>query len=190
MHVEIEDRFFIKNPDVVEKNLYKFANFIDEKIQVDEYFVPKCKDFFLEKPTKEYFRIRHEDNKSIVGYYYCHFDEHGRLLKTDEYETNISNHIMMYQIFIKLGFKKKVTVKKLRKHFKYKCINIMLDYIHELGCFLEIEYNGNLKSIEKIRKYSLKLLDKYQAVWYESSNMGYSDMVLSIKDNIKNKTLS
>ncbi|MCC7570513.1 class IV adenylate cyclase [Candidatus Micrarchaeota archaeon] len=126
---------FLKNPKEVQKKLNEIASFIKEKNQKDKYFVPKNRDFFQEKPTKEYLRIRHQEGHSKLAYHFCHFQNNGDLLKSDEYETEIKDPKTMTEILEKLGFIKKVTVTKHRKYYEYKNFEVLIDYIKELVIF-------------------------------------------------------
>lgn len=181
MNKEIEIKVFLENPAEVEKKLRKIAKFVKEKLQKDEYFVPKHKDFFNQNPVTEYLRVRHEDGKNKIAYHFCHFDKKGALLETEEYETEVDNSGMMSTILKKLGMKHKITVTKYRKYFKYKNFEVLLDHIQELGFFLEIEAKNVKGTIQQIKKECYKLLDEFGAVWKKTPNKGYPDMILDKK---------
>lgn len=182
MEEEVEIKVVLKNPDDVEKHLNNIAKFVKELDQIDEYFVPKGRDYFSENPTKEYLRLRsnkgHSD-KNKIGYHFCHFSPDGSLLKTDEYETFVSDGKIMKTILKNLGAVSRVTVTKQRKTFDYKDFEIVLDHIKELGYFLEVEAKRSFGSLEETKKQCYAVLDELNAKWEKAPNMGYPDMVLA-----------
>lgn len=181
MNEEVEIKVFLDNPKQVEEKLKKVSRFLKEKTQVDEYFTPKHKDFFKEKPVTEYLRVRTEDKKSNLGYLFCHFDKDGRLLKTDEYELKIEDTKMASTILNKLDMKLVVTVTKTRKYFDYKDFEVLLDHIKELGFFIEVEAKKMLGSLEETRNKCYEVLKEINADWHETPNMGYPLMILNKK---------
>ena len=179
MNEEIEIKVILKNPEELEQRLNDIAQFIKEKTQKDEYFVPAGNDFFAVNPTKEYLRIRHQQGKSEMGYHYCHFNDSGELLKTDGYETVVEDPEMTAVILEKLGFTKKVTVTKQRKYYEYKDFEILIDYIEELGYFLEIEAKKRHGNVEETIEQCYALLDEIGAKWEKTSKEGgYPDRIL------------
>jgi adenylate cyclase, class 2 len=181
MQEEIEIKVFLKNPEEVKATLKKLAKFIKEKTQKDEYFVPQHKDFFAQKPTREYLRVRSEDGKNNVGYHFCHLDKDGSLIKTDEYETTITNPEMMVVILKKLGMQHRVTVTKHRTYFEYKGFEVLVDHIEELGYFMEIEAKDARGTIKQTKETCYALLDEFGATWEKTPNQGYPDMLLARK---------
>jgi adenylate cyclase class 2 len=179
MNEEVEIKVSLKNPKEVEAKLNSLAKFIKEKKQVDEYFVPKHKDFFKERLVTEYLRVRHEDGKDNLGYLFCHFDKDERLVKTDEYEVIVKDPDMASIILKKLDMVLKVTVTKQRKYFEYKDFEVLLDYIKELGFFLEVEAKKISGSLEETKKRCYEILKDFNADWEENPHMGYPLMILA-----------
>jgi adenylate cyclase class 2 len=179
MNEEIEIRVIVKDLGKIEEKLRKIAKFVKAKDQKDEYFVPSGNDYFAEKKTKEYFRVRNEKGKSHINYSFCHFGNEGKLFKTDEYETGIEDPETISAILKKTGFILKVTVEKHRKIFEYKDFEICLDEIKGLGSFVEIEAKKMLGSPEETRKKCYEMLNELSSDWEDSPNMGYPDMVMS-----------
>ncbi len=175
---EVEIKVILKNPKEAIESLKKKAKFVKEKNQKDEYYIPEHKDFFSEHPTKEYLRIRYEKGKNHLGYHLCHFSEDRTLLKTDEYETKVESPETISKILKKLDMIKKITVTKNRKSYKYKGFEILVDYIKELGYFLEIEAKKIESSIEETKKECYIILEELGVEWEKALNMGYPDMIL------------
>jgi predicted adenylyl cyclase CyaB len=181
MNEEVEIKVFLENPNEVEEKLKKVGKFVKEKTQVDEYFTPKHKDYSKANPVIEYLRVRNEDGKSNLGYLFCHFDKNGRLLKTDEYELKIEDTKMASIILKKLDMVHKVSVTKTRKYFDYKDFEVLIDYIKELGFFIEVEAKKMFGSLEETRDKCFKVLEELEAHWHETPNMGYPLMILEKK---------
>jgi len=178
MNEEVEIKVILKNSDDVISFLNEKAKFVKEKNQKDEYFVPIHKDFFSVNPTKEYLRVRYEEEKNHFGYHFCHFEDDGSLLKTDEYETKVENPEIISEILKKLDMIHKVTITKHRKFYDYKNFEILIDYIEELGYFLEIEAKKIDGSIKNTKEQCYKILEELGAEWEKAPNMGYPDMLL------------
>jgi len=186
MNEEVEIQVILKNPEEVEAKLNKIAEFVKEKKQKDEYFVPKHEDFFSLKRPIKYLRVRHEENNNRVGYMFLHFEaDTENLLKTDEYETKIENPDMMSIILKKLDMIHRVTVKKQRRCFDYKDFEILIDNIEELGYFIEIEAKKLLGSIEETKKKCYEILEEIGADWEKPKKGGYPRLVLE-KSSLKN----
>src|SRR3989344_7862259 len=139
MNEEVEIKAHLKNPGVVEAFLNKEAELIKNKKQVDVYYTPNKKDFFAIHPVTKYLRIRTEGKRTTLEYLFCHFEKEGSLLKTDEYEVSIDNPKNMDIILRQLGFVEKVTVVKQRASFAFNSFEISLDFIEDLGHFIEVE---------------------------------------------------
>ncbi|MCX6707687.1 MAG: class IV adenylate cyclase [Candidatus Woesearchaeota archaeon] len=178
MNEEIEIKVSVKNLGKAEEKLRKIARFVKAKDQKDEYFMPPNKDYFAEKPTKEYFRVRNEKGKGHINYSFCHYGKDGKLLKTDEYETDINDPETMSVILGKIGMIKKVIVEKHRKMFEYKDFEICLDEIKGLGFFVEVEAKKMMGSPEETKRKCYEILEEIGADWKDAPNMGYPDMVI------------
>lgn len=178
MNKEVEIAVIVKNPEEAEKNILKIARHLRTTEQTDKYFVPKNNDFFKEKKTKEYVRIRYDKDKSHLNYSYCHYDKEGHFLSTDEYESIIESPEDVEELLKRIGMIHKVTVKKLRKYFIYDTFEITLDYIEGLGYFIEIEAKKDFGSPEKTRDECYNVLSKLNIDYEECPDLGYPDMVL------------
>lgn len=181
MNEEVEIQVVLKNPEEVELKLREVARFVKEKIQKDEYFTPVHENFFsLDIPVK-YLRVRHEDGKNELAYLFLHLNEDKFLSKTDEYEVKLDNPEMMSIILKKLDMENKVTVTKNGKTFHYGDFEVCLDYIKELGYFIEIEAKKIVGSIDETRKRCFEILSDLGAEWKELpvGFRGYPIMVLA-----------
>lgn len=184
MNEEVEIKVILKNPGEVEKKLKELARFIKAKDQLDEYFTPKHEDFFSLNPPVEYLRVRHEDGKDELNYNYLHLNEKGILMKTDEYEVGVTDPKMMSVILEKLDMIHKISVTKHRKTYELGDFEICIDFIEEIGYFVEVEAKKIIKSIEKTRDRCYEILEEIGADWEDIplSLRGYPIMVLAKKE--------
>lgn len=178
MNKEIEIKVIVKNPEETEKNILRIPNYLRTAEQTDKYFVPKNNDFFKEKLTKEFLRIRHDGKNSHLNYSYCHYDDEGHFLSTDEYESIIKNPADVEELLKKIGMVYKVTVKKLRKYFIYNDFEITLDNIEGLGYFIEIEAKKYFESPEKTIDECYNILNRLNINYEKCPELGYPDMIL------------
>lgn len=124
------------------------AAFIKDSNQIDTYYQPKYHKFVSndDKPIKEWLRIGKRGNKVILNYknwydYYC-----------DEYEVEVSDANPLAKIFKALNFEEIAVVDKKRKIYLYQDkYEFSLDYVKDLGYFVEIE----------IKKYDTTILEEY-----------------------------
>lgn len=142
------------------------AKFIKESRQLDTYYQPTYRNFLNDKEINEWLRIGERGNKKILNYKNWHDN-----MYCDEYEVEIDKSDNLDKIFNILGLEKIAIVDKDRKTYFYlNKYEIALDYVKELGYFIEIEvkkytenpideYN-NLLKIAKSLKLNLDNIDK------------------------------
>lgn len=148
---DIETEIKIKITEHEYKNLDKFmkekALLLKENRQIDHYYQPTYRKFLNGEIINEWLRIGERGNRKILNYKNWHNN-----IYCDEYEVEIDNSDNLDKIFNILGLEKIATVDKKRKTFFYlDKYEIALDYIQELGYFIEIE----------VKKYCKDLLDEY-----------------------------
>lgn len=96
---------------------------------------------------------------------------------TNEWETKVSNGAIAQEIFLKLGFSVDVSVDKKRETYSNSEVEIVLDQVDGLGCFIEIE----APNVEILNKYEGGLgLDGVTPI----SGAGYPDL---LRDALKTK---
>jgi adenylate cyclase, class 2 len=183
MNVEIEIKVKIRNPMEVRKNLLKISRLSKEKTQVDHYYVPTDDDYFRVSPTKEYLRVRIEGTNAILGHHLCHYDDDGKLLKTEENETEVGDPETIFKILESLGFVRRVTVRKHREVYDYGNYEIVLDNIEELGDFLEVEVKKVTSSESDERSGCYKIVGMLEADHAPADDGGYPDMLIKSLDS-------
>lgn len=125
------DKFFAENSVFISKNK-----------QIDTYFQPTYRSFLNNEIINEWLRIGVRGNKIILNYKNWHDS-----MYCDEYEVEVDNSENLEKIFNVLGLEKIAVVDKVRKSFLYlDKYEISLDYVEELGHFIEIEVKSYSKS--------------------------------------------
>ncbi|MFA5355117.1 MAG: class IV adenylate cyclase [Candidatus Paceibacterota bacterium] len=178
---EIEIQVKIGNNKPLIAFLEKEAEFKKEKHQVDEYFTPSHKDFIKERPVKEWLRLRREGDRGLINYKNWHYDENGKSSGfCDEYETKVEDIDQIEKILKVLDFKSLAVVDKLRKTWTYKDYEIDLDFVKNLGDFVEIEYIGKDQNADpkKITDEMIAFLKNLGCGKIEINYVGYPYQLL------------
>jgi len=133
--IEVEVKAKIKHPDKIIKLLKTQAIFLKEIHQIDIYFNAPDRDFRL---TDEALRIRISSEGSELTY---KGSKIGNLI--DKTREEISVHINDLKktriILEKLGFHEVDKVSKKRILFQFSDLSISVDFVENLGEFIEIE---------------------------------------------------
>jgi adenylate cyclase class 2 len=135
-HIEREIKIKVISPsfDELEKILRSKYTFVEEESQRDIYYNSPIRDF---RTTDEALRLREDNGKYYITYKGPKISSMSK--SRLEIEVEIADLDPMAQILEKLGFVRVLTVEKIRKKFKYKNFTILLDYVKNLGNFIEIE---------------------------------------------------
>lgn len=130
MNVEVEKKFQIEDYDKAKTEINQLgAKKVSKTNDIDVYFfVPQ------EIPNTRYLRIRTKNSKSTLAYHEV-IDN----LKTKEWEIDVSDGETAIELITKLGFKEEVVVNKSRETFQLDKAELLIDYIKDLGYFIEIE---------------------------------------------------
>lgn len=144
--------------DYLKDFLNKKAKFINESNQKDTYYQPIHRKFIEVDNITEWLRIREQGNKKILNYkkwydtIYC-----------DEYEVEIDNTENLDKIFKIIGLEIIAFVDKTRIKYMYmNKFEFSLDYIKELGYFVEIE----------IKHYDKSIMEEYDNLLKLAKNLG------------------
>ncbi len=133
----------------IESTMKNKAEFLKNNKQLDTYYQPLHRKFLKDnkKAINEWLRIGIRGNKKILNYknwydnIYC-----------DEYEVEIDNDKNLDKIFQILGLEKIAIVNKVRNTYFYlNKYEVSLDYVDNLGYFIEIE----------VKKYDENAIKEY-----------------------------
>lgn len=157
--VETEIKIKISEKDY--KRLLNFmtqkAQFIKESNQVDTYYQPTYRKFLNDKEVNEWLRIGERGNKTILNYKNWHDN-----MYCDEYEVEIDNKDNLDRIFKILDLEQIAVVDKKRIiYFYLEKYEISLDFVKDLGYFIEIE----------VKKYTKSPIDEYSDLLKLAKNL-------------------
>ncbi|MFX1466744.1 MAG: class IV adenylate cyclase [Promethearchaeota archaeon] len=133
--IEVEVKAKISHPNEIIKRLNAQATFLKEIYQEDIYFNAPDRDF---KITDEALRVRISSEGSALTY---KGPKIGNLIdKTrEEISVRIIKDQETIQILEKLGFQPVAEVSKKRLLFRFSDLNISIDFVKDLGEFIEVE---------------------------------------------------
>ncbi|MBN2041696.1 MAG: class IV adenylate cyclase [Spirochaetes bacterium] len=130
---------------IVEKILSLGGNPQAELHERDIYFMHPLRDFSV---TDEAFRIRIQNDKNLVTYKGPKLGE--RTKTRIEYETEFNDFDSMFNIIKSLGFQIAEETVKKRTVFKINDIEVCVDFVPDVGNFIELEKKGtDRKEAEK-----------------------------------------
>lgn len=154
-NIEVELKFKLLNPDAVITFLTSHADFKYESFQHDVYFNAPDRDFLENQENiSEWLRIRVEKDKAQINYKDWQPRENPIKTHCKEYETDVQSYEQLGLILDALNFKKLIEVKKTRRAWLYRDVEVSIDEVEELGQYLEVEYKGNgLDDVEQIREF-------------------------------------
>lgn len=188
-NVEVEIQVKIERSAPLLKFLQDQAKFTDKSKELDEYFIPCCRNFIDVKPTKEWLRLRNKAGKYTITYKNWYYNKNGKSTHADEYETAIKDIDQLKNIFLALKFRSLIKIEKTREKYFYKDFEISLDKIRNLGDFVEIEYKGRRQQDPvKITDSMVKLLKNIGVGRITRNYVGYPFMMLFPKE-IKEEVL-
>lgn len=171
----------------VVKVLSKFE-YLGDNETIDTYYYDPLRNNL--KPNSnnqidECLRLRTKGNCNSITYKDDHFDENGKWLYSDEYETKVEDLLMVSKIFTKLGLKELLTIHNNKKTYRYKDYEIVFENVKDLGLFLEVEYCTNEDIDIKAKKEEIQnFIDSLGLNVSKELNMGKPEMLIN-KYNIK-----
>ncbi|MFA5878510.1 MAG: class IV adenylate cyclase [Candidatus Staskawiczbacteria bacterium] len=182
MNVEIEIKIAVESLDKVRARVLTVGKLVKSINQIDEYYIPSHRDFFAQKPhPTEWLRIRTNPDKVIFEYdKSINKNASGEQECAEEYETEISSPEEFRKILAFLDFKKVITVDKQREYWNCGDLEVALDNVKDLGCFIEVEAKGNFKDNGEAKKACFNFLEELgiQNARTVQINKGYPVLVL------------
>lgn len=188
MNVEVEIKVKIDNFEEIKKKVSSVGKLVKSIKQIDDYYIPYQRDFFAHKPQPvEHLRIRTNPDKIVFEYTRTiNLKADGDYDFAEEYETEISNVEEFKKILEFLDFKKIVTIEKQREYWMCGNIEVVLDYIKDLGYFIEAEAKGDFKDFKEAKKACISFLENLGIKDVENNQikMGYPQIYWESKNNI------
>ena len=175
------------SPEEVIKVLEKFE-FLGVKDTIDIYYYDPLRNNL--KPNSnmqidECLRLRMKNEMRTLTYKVDNFDENGKWLYSDEYETEIENDNMLKEIIKLLGLKELLTINNSKRTYKYNDYEIVFETVKDLGYFLEVEYCTKEEvDVKEVKKEIQKFIDSLNLSVSKELNMGKPEMMIR-KNNIE-----
>jgi adenylate cyclase, class 2 len=155
--------------DIIERIKLLGGELVREVEDKDIYYKHPARDFVK---TDEAFRIRIEDNKTLLTYKGPKIG--GRSKTRFERELVFDGLDAMKEILDKLGFAIAGEVNKMRTYYSLNNIEICLDSVDGLGDFVELEIKGDDR--EAGEKILFEIAEKLGLTRFERKS--YLEMVL------------
>lgn len=133
----------------IEDTMKNKAVFLNNSKQYDTYYQPTHRKFLKDGKDNidEWLRVGIRGNQKILNYKNWHDN-----MYCDEYEVEIDNDENLDKIFNVLGLEKIAVVNKVRNTYLYlNKYEVALDYVENLGYFIEIE----------VKKYNQDAIKEY-----------------------------
>lgn len=170
------------NVDEVIEALAKFE-YLGTKETIDKYYYDPLRENL--KPNSknqidECLRLRTKGKSNFITYKKDRFDENGKWLYSDEFETNVDDINMTTKIFEKLGFQELLTIHNSKRTYKYNDYEIVFETVKDLGYFLEVEYCTEEDIDIKAKKEEIKeFINTLGLSVSEELNMGKPEMMIN-----------
>lgn len=184
--IEILVEVYSNKEEVFDK-LKKFE-FVGSKETLDIYYYDPKRDALkpdVNNQINECLRLRTSNNKYSITYKVDKFDDNGKWLYSDEYETNVEDINMLMCILDNMGFKELLRIHNIKEEYMFDEYNIVFEDVKDLGYFLEVEYCTNEEIDVKSKKIEIdKFIKTLNLNVSEELNMGKPEMIIR-KNNIK-----
>ena len=151
--IEIKTPVDKKTFERVKIKLEKTSRFIHKSHHIDTYYNPIHVDFIKHKVPYKWLSIRARNGTTILNFKHWYKNKDGEFTHCDEYETKIDKKDQIEKIFVKLDIVKISKVDKTRWKFKVDDkFEVCLDFVCDLGYFVEIETIKDFPSVAKARE--------------------------------------
>ena len=168
------------NPRDVEKKLNKVAKFVGNIPVKDRYYYdPLRRKLYFGKSRQSSFRLRKKGNNVYITHKHDNYDKWGKWLYSDELETEIKDFVIAKRLIEALGMKQFVGLDIIKKTFKNRNYEIVLESVRGLGTFLEVEAlpTDKKESVNAIRDHIWKFIKDLQIKTSKELNMGKSELM-------------
>ena len=175
---EVETKIPIDKKEVrrIRKKIKDIANFSKKEKKSDFYFG-------IEKPNypRKAFRIRYNGKKYIINFKKWKKKYWGKgIVVKEEFEFELSHKEEFLTLMEELGFvrwMRKLKLGESYNHKKDKRITIELNYVKNLGYFIEIEYLAKKHEIKKAIRKIISTLSELEISKDQIDNTGYTKML-------------
>lgn len=176
-NIEVELKFPLNNSNDLKLKL-DISKSTKREYQKDTYFVPPHNNYLEQKPISEWLRLREGDKGASINHKHWHNYDGEKTVSCDELESKVDDGKALHLIFEKLGFKEIIIVEKLRETWLIDDVEIAIDEVTNLGCFIELESKGNFETIEDAKNHLYQVLEKLGADVGTQDFKGYPALIL------------
>jgi len=171
--IEVEAKIRISNPAIFRTKIRKIARFANRERKIDDYYTLEN----LKRYPMKSLRIR-----KIRDIYEVNFKERLSYLKgihaKNEREFILSDVEPFLDLIRYFGFKKWLRKEKLSETYEInKNFHIEVNYVKNLGWFLEVEYLCEKKDINMARKKVLEIIEQLDIRKEQIEKTGYTKML-------------
>lgn len=132
---EIELKFQVDNFDKIKSILANNHEKISEEYhQSDTIYVSDLNDT-ESKEGSLWLRVRKVNDKVEMNLK----KQSAKKMESEEIEFEVSDYDLANRFLKTLGYQEWVSVNKIRTYSKYENVNICMDEVERLGCFIELE---------------------------------------------------
>lgn len=149
--------------------------------QEDTYYCPAEYDVrrYMERKCV---RVRSQNEIYTLDYKEIINEESVYVQKIMEYSTQISDPVSVDEILKHIGFRRTIVISKERVECRYKNkYKIALDYVRDLGWFLEIELLECNADEAILEEQMRSILQELNVIEIRINKKGYSNMMLDVK---------
>jgi predicted adenylyl cyclase CyaB len=187
IEIEIKIKISDETANCCKNFLAHNARFVNSSQEVDQYLGPSHRNFLAPEFPYEWLRLRLKNNKVVLNYKHWYPENAEVSTHCDEFETEIQNSDSLLKIFKALDITPLIIVDKVREKYNYKDeFDISIDFIKELGYFIEIEYIGKSNVIEEANKLVLEIAKTLNLDLSQRDNRGYPYLMLEKVGQLKN----
>lgn len=187
IEIEIKIKIDEQTHQRVKEFLEQKAQFGGKSREKDQYFSPSNRNFLAPEYPYEWLRLREKNDKVIFNYKHWYPENSHESTHCDEYESSISNVEAFIKILHALGINMLIKVDKTREKYVYQeSFEIALDYVEELGYFIEIEYRGHSNDVTEAQQNLFRIATELQIDISKRDNRGYPFLMLEQKGLLKN----
>lgn len=171
--IEVETKIKISNPNLIREKARKLGKFIGNQKKIDDYYTLEP----LYRFPKKSLRIRKINNQFQVNFKRrLSFKKGVHAKKEIEITfTDISNFLALIADF---GFRKWLRKEKETELYEVeKNLHIELNFVKDLGWFVEVECISDIHNIINAREKVTKLIDELGFSEKDSIKEGYTKML-------------
>jgi len=176
--IEVETKVKLDKNEIsqIKKKILEIAKFDFSKIKKDYYFALKTKGY-----PKKAFRLR-KNGKDFEVNFKKRIEnlDNPEIAVKEEFEFKIKDPENFIELMKDLGFIEFIEKEKKSILYRYKDDNklgIELNYVKNLGYFLELEYLCQKKDVDYAKKIIYEALKKLDIEKSKIDNTGYTKML-------------